>query len=660
MKNLDHIPMTGVRAYRNPVAFSDGRKQANPDPYILRSRGLYYCYATGHDGVNLSVSEDLVSWRHLGYAVSEPERQDYWAPAVVYRNGTYYMYCSNVARGDEDCHHEFLRLYTAGTPEGPFRCCRTLFGKFSIDAHVVRDADGEFYLFYSVNDYTGTDENWAGTSILCDRLLNMETPEGRPLPVVVPSMTEEMFAADRFGDGRDWYTVEGAFYLERHGKAYVMYSANAYTNENYFLGVCEAGKDADPRALAWSKLSGDAYRPLACRNGAVEGTGHNSVVLAPNLVDTYIAYHARECSEPFDPKSEQRRLFIDPLFFDSDRMVVSAPSSQDQPAPFLPAYRDRFAAFGAPWKTVEGRFEAKDHALRIPDTKGRAAAVLPDPGSFYLLEVDAACALSFLGGEYGVLGWYEDEGDFLKLQFHAGRRSASLLLARNGVVSRLASRPLPDGFDFQAYHTVLFRRAFSLFSAELDGVPLFTAAADVPTGSAGLFGAYTAARFCGFSLTKTVDLWGESLPLLARFFRVSGSLYARAESLENTAFRPVSLRPLQPVKEDSVQQMTFRLDGDGSALVYRPAVAENKDGFTVTVRGRQCAIAWVGRGEERQVAAFTLEHRDFTVRSTVHAGKCWLLVSDHATDAFPFSAADYGGEVELTRGAVTQYACTLL
>lgn len=660
MKNLDHIPVTGVRVYRNPITFSNNPKQVNPDPYILRSRGLYYCYATGHDGVNLSISEDLVNWRYLGYAVSEPERQDYWAPAVVYHNGTYYMYCSNVARGDEDCHHEFLRVYTGESPAGPFLCQRTLFDKFSIDAHVVRDADGAFYLFYSVNDYMGTDENWAGTSILCDRLLDMETPEGGPLPVVVPSMTEEVFAADRFGDGRNWHTVEGAFYLERHGKAYVMYSANAYTSENYFLGVCTAGKDADPRALAWSKVSENAYRPLVCRSSAVEGTGHNSVVLAPNLVDTYIAYHGREHSEPFDPQLEQRRFFIDPLFFDNDRMVVSAPSSQDQPAPFLPAYSDRFGTFGTPWKTVEGRFEAKDHALCIPDTKGRAAAVLPDPGSFYLLEVDAACTLSSLGGEYGVLGWYRDGGNFLKLQFHAGRRSVSLLLARNGVVTRLASRPLPGGFDFQAYHTVLFRRAFSLFSAELDGISLFAAAVDVPTGPAGLFGAHTAARFCGLSLTKTVDLWGGNLPLFSRLFRISGSLYACEAGLENTTFQSVALRSLRPVKEDSVQQMTYRLDGDGSALVCRPAVSENGDGFIVTVRGRQCTVTWAEGRERTQVAAFTLEHQDFTVRSTVHAGKCWLLVSDHVTDAFPFPAEGYGIEAELTRGAVTQYACTLL
>lgn len=59
----------------NPVPFSDGARHTNPDPFILRWCGRYYCYATDEWGVKVSTSMDLVHWEDRGYALREEEIQ---------------------------------------------------------------------------------------------------------------------------------------------------------------------------------------------------------------------------------------------------------------------------------------------------------------------------------------------------------------------------------------------------------------------------------------------------------------------------------------------------------------------------------------------------------------------------------------------------------
>ena len=54
----------------NPVKFKDGKRHTNPDPFVLRWCGKYYCYSTDAKGVNLSISSDLVNWEYLGLCIS--------------------------------------------------------------------------------------------------------------------------------------------------------------------------------------------------------------------------------------------------------------------------------------------------------------------------------------------------------------------------------------------------------------------------------------------------------------------------------------------------------------------------------------------------------------------------------------------------------------
>ena len=116
----DFMPVTGDSTYCNPVPFSDGKIHTNPDPFVLRWCGRYYCYSSDEHGAKVSVSEDLVHWEYRGYAIREQGYHHYWAPSVIYLNGTFYMYYSNIPIEEADFHEQHLKVAKAENPLGPF------------------------------------------------------------------------------------------------------------------------------------------------------------------------------------------------------------------------------------------------------------------------------------------------------------------------------------------------------------------------------------------------------------------------------------------------------------------------------------------------------------------------------------------------------------
>ena len=122
-------------------------------------------------------------------------------------------------------------------------------------------------MFYSVNDWIGTDEKVAGTIILLDEMLSPEQFAGNPKPVLLPTLEQEIFAKDRFGDGRDWYTLEGAATVVHGNHCFLTYSANAYVNVDYFVGTAVAENKENLIDMVWNKYpSNDIWMPLLHKN----------------------------------------------------------------------------------------------------------------------------------------------------------------------------------------------------------------------------------------------------------------------------------------------------------------------------------------------------------------------------------------------------------
>lgn len=490
--------MESKKKYCNPVSFTDGRRHTNPDPYVLRWCGKYYCYATDEFGVKVSVSADMVCWEDRGYAISEKEYHNYWAPAVIYQNGLFYMYYSNIAAKEQDCHEEHLKLAVSTNPEGEFKWKKTFFDKFSIDAHPIM-WKGRLYLFYSVNDWVGTEKKIAGTCILVDEMKSPEELAGNPKAVVLPGIRQEIYAENRFGDGRDWYTIEGAAPVIRGNRFWILYSANAYVNVDYYIGMAIAESRENLLDMVWQKYPKDyIWYPLLRKNDSVEGTGHNTVVKAPNMVDEWIVYHGRNAKEELKPETEQREMYIDALYFNGDEILCYGPT--------------------ADWEEAPGKPEVQ---IWNRDITGRSR--LGGSGLYYQMELWISASHSHTGARYGIMLSYQDEANYLEVQINTGRKELAIISVQNGIHSVTLRAKIKKDYDYTVPHLIQVWRAFDNYTILLDEDQEihFLEYMSEECGSIEILPYYTEMTLHSFALTRTVMLRGKELKNFGRMYQVS-------------------------------------------------------------------------------------------------------------------------------------------
>lgn len=614
-----HLPRLNRHSfYKNPAAYSNLETiPTNPDPYVIKFNGIYYCYSTDENGVNVSSSENLTVWKFLGRAAKEEDKHDYWAPCVIYDNGTFYLYCSNTGSDTKDNHQEYLQLYTATRPEGPFTYVKTFFQKFSIDAHVVRDYDGELYLFYSVNDYMGTDEYCPGTSILADRLIHFTELAGEERPVVIPSVKEEIFEENRFGDGRDWYTVEGAFFLRRHNRAYLLYAANAYVRENYYLGYSFAEGNTPVPGIRWKKYPSDnSCCPLVSRNHMVEGTGHCCVIQAPNLTDDWIIYHGRDQDRPFTEQTEERVMRIDPLLYSGYRLVTNAPSFQVQDCPEAPAY------------ACHGEFHIGD--FERVESDGIIRTVLKRNIENYVMEWDVLSQPSHMGARYGILLSYTDNENYIELLFDSGRRTVSVILEENHLKRTVSSYRLFAGYNHNVPHNIRVLRNYGHFLIYLDKILIMDPMIDAAFGKAGFVTRYTTASAAFFAITEHTELYGQDLYFLSRIFHSSEPLLFDS-AIHCMSKSPAVLEEIRPARSYTKAIECTLLCG---ASFLRADLCEQEQRvLSILVKDGSYLITVWENGEEIVAEENSYPEKNFTLYLT-HKGDKTALYLDHNYHVF--------------------------
>lgn len=546
-------------SYNNPVGYVDGVVRTDPDPYVLRFRGRYYCYSTDEQQVNVSVSDDLVHWMRLDAALVVPGRSHYWAPCVVYSDGLFYMYVSFRPTGSDDPHEELLHLATSARPEGPFTVRHRFFDTFAIDAHVVPDGDGGWVMFYSTNDVTGLDDHFTGTSIVADRLVEFDRPEGRPRAIVTPSLDEEIFERNRFGDGRDWYTIEGATYFTRGDRAYLTYSGNAYEREEYFIGYATAALNGGaPHELAWTKHPDpQTYAPLVRRSDHVEGTGHNSIVRAPNLVDDWIVYHGRDAAQPLVSGTEQRRMRIDAVVEADGALETAAPTVDRCPAPAAPTVGDLFddALDRSLWRAISGDFVSGAGELRT-GSAARNLVVTRHVSCDYVAEAWIRLDVSDLGARAGVVPVWLGESDYLEVAIDTA--SAELRATEwHGGVARVVDRvPLPN-LDPTVWHHLAFWRRGHRISVTLDDRARVDAVVRSGPASIGLSSTRTEAAFSGFAVTDHASLRGEQLGDVGRLLRSKTPVVADQGGLSVPRGRLLVLEGVRPAAASTAYEVSL-------------------------------------------------------------------------------------------------------
>lgn len=275
-----------------------GRHQ--PDPFIFEDDGKLYLYVTAQCGVEAYSADDLFGvWHYEGIVAAFEGRQDYWAPSVMKYGDRYYLYVS--CSTDEE--FQFMHAAVAKSPLGPFEDPTCFYRRFSIDSHVVQTEKGLF-LWYSEDN---TDCDRIGTRIYVDKLIDPMTPMGQPKEMILPTMDEEIFQRNRFGDGRDWHTIEGAFWFREGEWQYVMYSGGCYDNDSYHIGYAAARSDEnDLTQVDFVKHTDHGrFDPVMIRNDFEEGSGHHSVIQYKGQY--YAIYHGRDLSDRSREAYEEAR-----------------------------------------------------------------------------------------------------------------------------------------------------------------------------------------------------------------------------------------------------------------------------------------------------------------------------------------------------------------
>lgn len=264
------------------------------DPFIFKSKGRYYIYTTGHDGIYAYSSDSLFDgWKFEGMVLTDGRHDSWWAPSVIELDGKYYMYNSFEIEGytpDKGGHRGAMHVSVADNPLGPFKVVKQLLQPFSIDSHVVQNEEG-LWIFYSTNRFEG---DRIGTYIVVDKLLDPFTAEGKPVTVVEPTLDEDIYRRDRYKKGQHWHTIEGAFYFKEGDWQYVMYSGNCFEQPTYYIGYARAKtNETDLRKIKFEKYPDDkTYHPVIAANDFEEGTGHHSMIKENG--QWYAVYHARD------------------------------------------------------------------------------------------------------------------------------------------------------------------------------------------------------------------------------------------------------------------------------------------------------------------------------------------------------------------------------
>lgn len=284
------------------------RSQA--DPFIFQDGDRFYLYVTGTDGVEAYSAQALFGeWKYEGIVAQVQDGKGYWAPCVIKIDETYYMYVSFVL-GEE---FEYLYVFKASSPLGPFTCPKKLFNHFSIDPHAVQTESGLF-LVYSIDD---DNAEKAGTRIVIDRLLDPYTPEYKPVEKVVPTLPEEKNTV-KSGE-KDWYTIEGGFWFTEGDWQYLMYSGGAYQLDEYHIGYTVAKtSEGDLRKVDFVKTTENgSFAPVMIKNAEEEGTGHHSVIKWDG--GYYAIYHARDYASNGAPTMRTARIAR--LFVENGRII---------------------------------------------------------------------------------------------------------------------------------------------------------------------------------------------------------------------------------------------------------------------------------------------------------------------------------------------------
>lgn len=274
----------------------------------------YWIYPTYSDDYGKQVfldafsSKDLIDWKKhehvLDTTIIKWARQAMWAPAIVRKEDTYFLFFSanDIQRPGRDSydpkndinHFGGIGIAVADAPGGPFKdyLGKPLIADFyndaqPIDQFVFRDDDGTYLLFYG---------GWGHCNL---GRLNIDFTAVEPFE-----------NGDLFKEITPEGYVEGPFMFKRNGIYYFMWSEGGWTNDTYKVAYAMADTATGPFKRIGTILESDP--------AIATGAGHHSVINIPKTDDWIIVYHRRPIP---NVDRDHRVTCLDKMEFNADGTI---------------------------------------------------------------------------------------------------------------------------------------------------------------------------------------------------------------------------------------------------------------------------------------------------------------------------------------------------
>ncbi|MDR1762716.1 MAG: family 43 glycosylhydrolase [Dysgonamonadaceae bacterium] len=246
----------------------------------------YYC----SNRYNVLASADLCRWSLFENTFSYAGNSLY-APDMIYRNGTYYLYycLSNSTEG----------VATSKSPAGPFKNGKPIEGAYQIDPTVFIDDDGQAYYYWGQFSAKGARMNPDMQSI--------------DISTIKDGLVTE----------KEHHFHEGAFVFKRNGIYYLVYADVSRQDRPTCIGYATSDSPLGPFKYGGVIIDNAGSDPSAWNN-------HGSV--AEFQGRWYVFYH-----RPTHNCAMMRKACVEPIEFREDGSIPEVPMTSQGAGKPLPA-----------------------------------------------------------------------------------------------------------------------------------------------------------------------------------------------------------------------------------------------------------------------------------------------------------------------------------
>ncbi|MBF8191001.1 family 43 glycosylhydrolase [Nonomuraea sp. K274] len=478
-------PVATPTTYSNPV--SAGVVDTFPDPTMIHAKdGLWYAYGTqnpvfnskGEDGERILPilrSADLVTWEYAGQVFTPQTKPAWhngarlWAPDIRYVDGTYHLSYS-LASGD-------LGLATAPAPTGPWTdkgdmlpaATQATCPTGHIDQAQFTDVDGAHYMY------------WGSYDVVCVARMNADA-------------TRVEGVAKQVARGR---RMEGAYVVRRDGFYYLFYSdagccTGAYSGYQVKAGRATSpfGPFTDDEGVDLMELTTKGAIVVGANGNRWTGTGHSGFQTDLSGQD-WLVYHGISTDDPdFPPIGEgrltnlsKRPLLIDRLDWIDGWPVVRAgagPSEGAQAAPV--ASFDAGGTFNTGltgWRAESGwSVRTEQDAKGYASHAGTGRSYLVSARKAASADVRAQADLRVAAGAAGLTLAYVNRANHVVARLDEDRGALVTDVLIGGRSRGESVTPLPAGFDFAAWHSVVAELRGTELTVQVSGDQLGDAVAE--------------------------------------------------------------------------------------------------------------------------------------------------------------------------------------